>query len=192
MLSSTLRPKLSVLFITACLLWLGGCASTRVSHTGTSLGSSLCELAPAPIPTVVAWEPRWRKDQKEPQLREEAAARGIDLFVSRATCLRVLSIQRVQASAEPTAKDSEPRLAILVGVRELGPTVTIGGPGVVAGGTEVVLDLRVADLRQGTVIMEGTTTWRDGGTLVIKGVATLPQDMAAALEAALITGPRPQ
>ncbi|AUB83003.1 hypothetical protein THSYN_20010 [Candidatus Thiodictyon syntrophicum] len=73
----------------------------------------------------------------------------------------------------------------MIRVRELGPTVKIGAsPALLEGGTEVVLD--VSEFLPGrTTPRTFTVEWRNGGPGVLKGVASLPQDMQAALAAGL-------
>jgi hypothetical protein len=74
---------------------------------------------------------------------------------------------------------------IVVALRELGPTVKIGASlALVEGGTEVVLGL--SEFISGKPAPRTfTVQWRSGGSGVLKGVATLPQDMQAALKAGL-------
>lgn len=74
---------------------------------------------------------------------------------------------------------------VLIVVRELGPTVKIGASiALVEGGTEVVLDLSEYEPNKPEP-RTFTVRWRSGGPGTLKGVATLPQDMQAALEAGL-------
>jgi hypothetical protein len=74
---------------------------------------------------------------------------------------------------------------VLIVVRELGPTVKIGASlALVEGGTEVVLDVSVYELAIPTP-RTFNVQWRRGGPGVVKGVATLPQDLQAALTAGL-------
>jgi hypothetical protein len=54
----------------------------------------------------------------------------------------------------------------------------------VEGGTEVVLDITEYDLPQPAPRVF-TVHWRNGGPGVVKGVATLAQDLQAALAAGL-------
>ena len=77
------------------------------------------------------------------------------------------------------------RLLVLT-VRELGPTVKLlSSAALVEGGTEVVVD--VAEFRPGQrePQRQWTVRWQDGGPGVVKGVQTLPDDLAAALKAGL-------
>lgn len=71
-------------------------------------------------------------------------------------------------------------------VRELGPIVKIGSSAaLVEGGTEVVLELTEYRLPALSAQRSFSVNWRDGGPGVIKGVASLPQDMQAALTAGM-------
>ena len=73
----------------------------------------------------------------------------------------------------------------MITVRELGPTVKIGASlALIEGATEVVLD--VSEFLPGRIPPRTfTVQWRSGGPGVLKGVASLPQDMQAALAAGL-------
>jgi hypothetical protein len=75
-------------------------------------------------------------------------------------------------------------LAIVV--RELGPVLRIGLPVLVEGGTEVLLEVRLLDVRTAASMANVRTHWQNGGTFVLKGVKSLEQDMSAALGAVLM------
>jgi hypothetical protein len=71
---------------------------------------------------------------------------------------------------------------IAITLRELGPVIKLlSSPVLIDGGTEVML--QVAEyISPGDVQTRAfTVRWQNGGPGVIKGVATLPQDMQAAL-----------
>jgi hypothetical protein len=57
---------------------------------------------------------------------------------------------------------------------------------IVEGGTEVVFELTVINGHTGASLANLQTHWQNGGAMVIKGIASLPQDMSAALRAALL------
>ena len=133
---------------------LSGCASTTIETTGTALAEPFCRTGASAVPTVVTWGAQWRPDQKEPALREEAAARGLDALLAGSECIAVGGVERFVGSppsrdlcARPLPAPSAER-AVLVVVRELG-----------------------------------------GGAFVVKGVASLDQDLASALRAALRLDP---
>ena len=139
------------------------------------------------------WGTQWRPDQKEPQLRETAARRGIADFFGQTPCLTVRAIHRLPPEAPLPADDvlsglagsPAPERLILIVVRELGPRLVIGLPVIVEGGTEVVVDVKVLDPRQASPLANTQTHWRHGGPFVIKGVGSLASDMNAALAATL-------
>ena len=131
-----------------------------------------------------------------PQLREAAALRGIQDFLSRSGCLSVVAIHRLTTEQAWASNEELIRLAsisnfkpariVLVVVRELGPRLLIGIPVIVEGGTEVVVEVHVLDARTSQLLANTQVTWRNGGPFVIKGIKTLDQDMSAALAATLM------
>ncbi len=175
---------------------LTGCASTTVEITGAPLKEPLCAVGAQALATVVYWEPQWRPDQKEPLLREAAALRGIEDFLGRTSCLAVAGLHRLPTGDATPSNDelmravastsAKPERVVLIVVRELGPRITIGIPDIVEGGTEVVIEVRVLDVRRSASLANARTFWRNGGTFVVKGVKTLDQDMSAALSATLM------
>ena len=79
-------------------------------------------------------------------------------------------------------------LLIVLTVRELGPTVKLlSSAALIEGGTEVVVDVAVVRPGRREADREFSIRWQDGGPGVVKGVQTLPSDMAAALKAGLLT-----
>ncbi len=77
-------------------------------------------------------------------------------------------------------------LLLVLTVRELGPTVKLlSSAALVEGGTEVVVDVAVYRPGRREPDREFSIRWQDGGPGVVKGVQTLPADMAAALKAGL-------
>lgn len=148
-----------------------------------------------PIPMVIYWTTQWRSDQKEPGLRAELAECGIRQFVLETPGLAKTTVQRLPASDIPSntelwdraaKRPEKPRKLVLIVVRELGPTLSIGLPFFVRGGTEVVLDVRLLDRKKSESSGQFQTRWENGGLFVVKGVRTLSGDMKAALDAALL------
>jgi hypothetical protein len=177
-------------------LALAGCAVTTVETSGVPLTQPLCTPGAPPVSTMVYWGPQWRADQKEPSLREAAAERGIQDFLSRSDCLAVAGLHRL-AAGSPVPSDEElhrqaaavtppPDRVVLIVVRELGPRLVVGLPVIVEGGTEVLVEVRVLNAHTSQSVANTRTLWRNGGTFVIKGVKTLEQDMSAALSATLM------
>jgi hypothetical protein len=186
----------------AVLSLLAACASTKVETTGSSLKEPVCRGGARALTTVVYWAPQWRPDQKEPPLREAAALRGIQDFLSRTSCLAVSGIHRLPAEDAlrsdeelmrmASSPSTKPERVLLIVVRELGPRLTVGIPMIVEGGTEVLIDIRVLDPQSSVPLANARTFWRNGGAFIIKGVKTLDQDMSAALSATLMPGASPK
>ena len=174
--------------LSSVLLAVAGCASTTTVHLDPSPQEPVCATSAT---ALILWRPQWRIDQKDVLAREAAAAEGLRQFVERSGCFRSTSVERLpqisEESAQATATAATRRYGkvVLVTVRELGPTVKIGASAaLVEGATEVVLGvsefiLGKPDARTFTI------EWRSGGPGVLKGVASLPQDMQAALMAGL-------
>ena len=185
----THRRRLLAALLVAAVAALGGCASATTVQLVPSPQSPVCQSA---VNVLVLWAPRWRPDQKDISDREAAAADGIAQFFSKSGCFASATIQRVeQPSAATVAAVLEQARArydgaVVVTVRELGPIVKIGSSAaLVEGGTEVVLELAEYKLPASAAQRSFSVTWRNGGPGVIKGVASLPQDMQAALAAGM-------
>lgn len=192
-----MRPH--ILAALLALTFVAGCASTKVETSGSPPRQPLCLAGKPAVSALVFWAPQWRPDQKEPQLREAAALRGIEDFLNRVSCIAVAGVQRLPTTAPLPTNEELVRLAsnsaplpervILVVVRELGPRINIGIPMIIEGGTEVLIDVRVVNPKTNESLANTQTLWRNGGTFVIKGVKTLDQDMSAALKAVLMPDP---
>jgi len=176
--------------LAACAL-LVGCASTTVV------------LQPAPqAPVCVAsatalifWAPRWRPDQKDVPAREEAAAVGLNDFLAQSSCFARAELRRVKELTPTTIQAllggvREPVTQIVgIEVRELGPIVKLlSSAALVEGGTEVMLRITEYSPQSVAEVRGFTVHWKNGGPGVIKGVASLPSDMQAALRAGLQAG----
>jgi len=170
--------------------------------SGAVPAGPVCQQPGESLSALALLSTNWRPDQKEVALREEAARQGLDGFFASADCFASVETRRLPGAASAVAPTDEELLSIaamarakpdrvlLVTVRELGPVVKVfGSAALLEGGTEVVLDLRALDMRSGAPLASFQTHWQNGGAMVIKGVASLPQDMSAALREAL--RPRP-
>jgi len=173
-----------------------GCASTRVETTGTPMTAPLCQPGGPPVSALVYWMPQWRPDQKEPQRREAAALQGLRDYFAATPCVSRADIRRFGAETATVPTDEQllrlaaasapaPDRVLLIVVRELGPKLIIGIPALVQGSTEAVLEVRVLDTRSAVALAHARVHWENGGTFVVKGVGTLPQDMRAALQSVL-------
>ena len=178
---------LALAAVAFALLGAAGCASTVTSRLEPSPQAPVCRRGEA---AELLWTTRWRTDQKDVPAREAAAAEGLRRFAETSDCFGTLELRRsipgmASLDAAVAAGLAARATVVVVVVRELGPTLAIGGASaLVEGGTEVVLE--IAEHRRGSPIPRAfTVRWRDGGPGVVKGVATLPADMQAALTVAL-------
>ena len=177
-------PRSCPLLLAAALLAVGGCASTTTAQLSPSPQEPVCV---ASATALILWKPQWRADQKDVLAREAAAADGLSQFFKRSGCFKSASVERLPQTSEEAAQATAAEATkqydkvVVVAVRELGPTVNIGASlALVEGGTEVVLG--VSEFISGTASPRTfTVQWRSGGPGVLKGVASLPQDMQAAL-----------
>jgi len=177
-----------LLTFAAVLLALGGCASTTTVQLNPSAQDPVCVSS---TNVLVLWGTQWRADQKDVLAREAAAAEGLTQFFERSGCFKSASLQRLLQSswesAQAVAAEATIRYekVVLIAVLELGPTVKIGASlALLEGGTEVVLEVSEFTPAK-SAPRTFTVQWRSGGPGVLKGIATLPQDIQAALEAAL-------
>lgn len=185
---TTLRHSLAVLLI-PIIVAFSGCASTTTSQLVPSPQSPVCQSS---AKALILWMPQWRPDQKDVHERETAAAEGMTQFFANSGCFSSAVVQRI---AQPSAASIAAAVAeaqsrydklVIVTVRELGPIVKIGSSiALVEGGTEVVLDLAEYLLPAFKPHRVFSVQWRDGGPGVIKGVASLSQDIQFALAAGM-------
>lgn len=185
-------------FALSLSLMITGCASTKVVVTGNSSTATICQAQNESLSALVLWRTKWRPEQKDRQLREEAARLGLQDFLSTSNCFTSHQLKRIQeGNYNSVLPDSEllalaasiqpkPHKVLLVTVRELGPTVKLfSSAALLEGGTEVNLDLTVLDIYAQTSIAKVQAHWQHGGAFVLKGVDSLPQDMSAALRVAV-------
>jgi hypothetical protein len=170
---------------------LSGCASTTTTLT-PSPQAPVCDSTAT---ALILWAPQWRPDQKDVAQREEAAATGLTSFLAGSGCFarsevrRVPVINKTLVDAQAAAAVGQFTLVVVVGVRELGPVVKLlSSAALVEGGTEVVLQVTSRSVPGSNQSREFTVHWRSGGPGVVKGVASLPADMQAALAAGLQPG----
>jgi hypothetical protein len=187
-LSERLVRRLSCTFVCALLT---ACASTTIS-IAPSPQAPVCDRTAT---ALVLWTPQWRPNQKDVAEREKAAASGLDSFLAASGCFARSELRRVP-DLDPTtvktqaASDTRPHTRVVtIGVRELGPVVKLlSSVALVEGGTEVVLEISEYAVSAGTPLRQFTVHWANGGAGIVKGVASLPSDMQAALTASLQPG----
>ena len=184
----TSARALGVIAVGVCTALLAACASTDVTLS-PSPQAPVCDPSAT---ALVLWAPQWRPDQKDVAAREEAAAAGLGSFFAASGCFAHTELRRA-SSLSSSAVTSEPRASpdrfdalVTIAVRELGPVVKLlSSASLVEGGTEVVLHVTSRRLQPRDQPREFTVQWRNGGPGVVKGVASLPGDMSAALRAGL-------
>lgn len=176
------------LFAIYLAVLLTGCASTTVTLS-PSPQAPVCDRTAA---AQILWAPRWRPDQKDVARREEAARAGLQEFLANSGCFARSELQRVPdlgaTSVAARTASAAPQFSrvVVIAVQELGPLVELfSSAALVEGGTEVVLHVAAYSAPEFTPPREFTIHWRNGGPGVVKGVASLPDDMQAALRAGL-------
>jgi hypothetical protein len=192
-------PSLRCL-VPACLVALAvaGCASTQFEAAGRTPVHPLCQAPGETVSALVLWGPQWRPNQKAVPEREAAAQRGIEHFFAESGCFSKSHVRRIvddrpiatlspaQVRVIAASEPMVPSRVLLITVRELGPIVKLSASlAPVEGGTEVVLEIRSVTIATGEVSADFRSHWQHGGPWVLKGVATLEQDIGSALQAAL-------
>jgi hypothetical protein len=175
-------------WLAALLLALSGCASTTTSQLIPSPQAPVCQ---GTATARIIWVTNWRPDQKDISAREAAASEGMSQFFQRSACFLSASVHRLPEYSDPSIQAAVTEAAtryekvVLVVVRELGPTLKLGASlALVEGGTEVVLEVSEY-MPVSPAPRTFSVQWRSGGAGVVKGTATLPQDMQAALASGL-------
>jgi len=171
-----------------CAVSLAACASTTVTLTPAPQ-APVCDADAA---ALVLWAPEWRPDQKDAVAREEAAASGIAAFFAESGCFARTEVRRVRTldvatqARESAGVGGRFDVVVTLAVRELGPVVRLlSSAALVEGGTEVVLGVTSRAQGSSAPARAFTVHWHHGGPGTVKGVASLPDDMRAALRAGL-------
>jgi hypothetical protein len=85
-------------------------------------------------------------------------------------------------ASEIAAANGQFNKMVTISLRELGPVVKLlSSLALIEGGTEAVFQIAEYLLPEENQTRTFTVHWQNGGPGVIKGVASLPQDMQAAL-----------
>lgn len=180
-----LLPSLAVLVVAAMLV---SCATTRVDIS-PSPQAPVCDGTAS---ALVFWAAQWRPNQKDVLKREAAAETGLVEFLQTPGCFKNSELRRV-AVLTPTGVASEVastnRLfnkVVVITLLELGPVIELlSSLALIDGGTDVVLQVDEYIPPVEIPTRTFTVRWRNGGPGVIKGVASLPPELRAALITAL-------
>lgn len=182
-----------------------GCASTstKVNYTGEAPTRAICQSGNESLSALVLWETQWRPDQKDVPQRELAFQQGLQHFFTQSGCFSAYELMRLPSnknSQSPNfaelltqASSMKPKLnrVIVVTVSELGPVVKLlSSAALVEGATQVVFDLVATNIDAAAPIANFRLSWENGGSLVLKGVDSLPQDVSAAMQVAMQAKPR--
>lgn len=187
--------KLIPIALILSFLLFSGCAATRFQVQPSDTFISPCQQSPQKLTAAVFWLPQWRADQKDVPQREAAAQKGIESFFQSSDCFNSAKVQRLDSqwqSKNLTGQDLQ-KIAmsqelkvdrlILIRVKELGPVIKLFSHwSGLEGGTEVVLDVQVYAGQSTAAFDELNVHWQNGGPWVIKGVASLEQDMLDCLQ----------
>lgn len=176
-----LLPSLTILVIST---GLAGCATTTV-HVTPPPQTPVCDRERS---ALVLWTPQRRPNQKDVPKREAAAEIGLKEFLQASGCFKSSELRRLPnitpagVGAETTSTNGRFDKVITLTLRELGPVVKLLSTfALVEGGTEVLFQVAEYLLPEKVQTRTFTVHWQNGGPGVIKGVASLPQDMQAAL-----------
>lgn len=161
-----------------------GCATTTVG-VAPSPQTPVCDSGAS---ALVLWVPQWRPDQKDVPEREAAAETGLKEFLQSSGCFARFELRRLPSmttaavAAEVAPANGQFDKVIAITLRELGPVIKLlSSPALIDGWTEVILQVATYMSPGEVQTRVFTVRWQNGGPGVIKGVATLPQDMQAAL-----------
>lgn len=183
-----MKKLLVILFILSLIY---GCASTSVLMHQVG-DNSICD---GKTSSLILWGPAWRKDQKEPKLREEIAEKAINKFLSDSNCfsnykilrtannksaIELSDIEAINLSKESGSKYDK---IIFIRLEELGPVVHLNlSPILLDGSTNVEFRVRILDTKTSFLEYDNEMEWNNGGPYVLKGISTLQQDMYDALK----------
>ncbi len=174
----------NIIFASSASLLLAGC-STTVATLNPSPQKPVCERASN---ALVLWDTQWRENQKDIAEREFAAETGLRQFLVQSGCFAHAQLRRMSINELRTLKGQDNRFdkVIAITVREIGPIVMLlSTDGIIEGGTEVVLNITEYAQPELNPKRQFAVNWFNGGSFVIKGVESLPNDMQEALRAGM-------
>lgn len=181
--------KNTKLLLLTFLFLISSCSSTNVIFHKS--GNDITSNSYIKNPILVLWGTAWRKDQKEPKLREEIASKSIDKFFLESKLFSdikllktykdkpVINFSDVEAlEVNKNEYNNKYQKIIFLRVEELGPTLNLYlSPILFDGSTEVKLRVRILDTNSTSLDSDIYSEWKNGGPFVLKGVKTLEQDM---------------
>lgn len=186
---SLLKKLTSILLI---LSTISSCATTVITvHKSNQETNLNTDIISSKKSVLVLWGTAWRKDQKEPKLREDFASNAINKFFLESKLFsdikviktykekNVINFSDIEAlELNKNEYQSKYEKIIFIRVEELGPTLNLYlSPILFDGSTEVKLRVRVLDTNTSKLNSDIYSEWKNGGPFVLKGIKTLEQDM---------------
>lgn len=186
---SLLKKLTSILLI---LSTISSCATTVITvHKSNQETNLNTEIISSKKSVLVLWGTAWRKDQKEPKLREDFASNAINKFFLESKLFsdikviktykekNVINFSDIEAlELNKNEYQSKYEKIIFIRVEELGPTLNLYlSPILFDGSTEVKLRVRVLDTNTSKLNSDIYSEWKNSGPFVLKGIKTLEQDM---------------
>lgn len=180
------------LILLLMLITLSSCATTVITtHKSNQEINLHSEIISSKKSVLVLWGTAWRKDQKEPKLREEFASNTINKFFLESKLFtdvkviktykekNVINFSDTEAlEINKNEYNNKYQKIIFLRVEELGPTINLYlSPILFDGSTEVKLRIRVLDTNSTFLDNDIYSEWKNGGPFVLKGIKTLEQDM---------------
>ncbi len=187
--------------IVPLVLCLYSCTSTTITFHTAGMEPPLCMDAARGAKTVVYWGTAWRADQKEPSRREAIIAKGVEDFFRTTPCFSVQTINRtIEGRDVLLLGDKEIIASVPAGVErvhilrfeELGPTLVFYlSPILWTSDLDIQVRVRTLNARTGSLESDVAAHWRRGGPFNLRGVNSLPPDLAGTLGAVFLGKPIP-
>ncbi len=178
--------------VASLALALAGCSEVSVRHHAAGHPLPLCGQQARAESGAVYWGVLWRLDQKEKEIREGMARSALETFFAASPCFQTAVLVRsltgrdsVLASDEQILADARRRgvtKAVVLVVEELGPNVILYcSPILWATRNDIVFQVRLLDVKSGTLQARVGTRFERGGAFTFNGAETLSSDMVEAL-----------
>jgi hypothetical protein len=179
--------------IAGTIFLLLGCSSTQFTHHSRGVDPPFCKNGLEGSRAGVYWDTAWRQDQKEIELREKILAEGIGSFFGKTLCIKAINISR-SIGSKPVSMCSEVEImadarflnadkAIVMRIEELGPNLMLYlSPILWQTKNEVVLRIKILDVRTNTIEADTASHWYRGGPFMLLGTDSLKKDLDGTLQ----------
>lgn len=180
---------LSIITMVVFLSLLAGCSTSTIKHHAIGNKPPLCSQDQTDKKIAVYWGTAWRTDQKEVATREKYIEEGINKFFGTNNCFETVLISKKVAGKDALfSNDSE---LISAGkaagadkifkfrFEELGPNLYLYlSPILWQTENEVMLQLRVLNVKTNIVESDLSSQWKRGGAFTLHGASSLPTDLS--------------